>query len=553
MLPADRRVFIMTRGMVSMRPLQLASASLGADVSRVGELDTKLLEQAGAEFQEALSQRLAAAGCPTLEADSLARLRDASVRSMSASVGVDFTVSAGLLPMLLQPIYVLVVLGGSAGTAMQAHMLVYGFVASCMAHVSSNDPEQKSTPFCACLMSPDLLSVPASREETPSWTWEYSVRRVAISSIREAAERDAQLLRESVKLGRLASKPFFESIDPSSEELQVEPLKEQPTCHTACKPYLQLQTSRLEAPSVAPASDTQAPTQQKGVPSKQESPVVSVARSALPQKQSSRSEPSLFSSLWAQAPWSQVQRSSASTASAGPLRELSPQLVSSPSGHFCSTVAGGPEALRNFARVFLTKGQQRRVYIMARGMVSMRPMQLAGAGLDTARMGDMDEQVVDSAKEMFTDGLAQWLVAVGAPPVPASSRESLCAAAAAAMSGSVGIDFSQHTGLLPTFMQPMFVLLILAGDADVPPQVRLITYGFVAGSMAQIGMGRTEMQSTPFCARLLSPDLLTAASASGSSWEWEYAVYRVRSTSIKESAERDATKLREVVGSGRWK
>lgn len=255
-----------------------------------------------------------------------------------------------------------------------------------------------------------------------------------------------------------------------------------------------------------------------------------------------------------QVSWGQALRQRVQSADVvGPLRELSAQLVARPHGHFMSTLAPGPEALRDFARVFLSRGQSRKVYIMARGMVSLRPLQLS-AGLGTAAVGELHEGMVGEAQTLFIDALTQWLLSVGAPLVPSEEQQRLCGAAAAAMSGSVGIDFSQHVGLLPTFMQPMFVLLILGGSREVLPQMRLLTYGFVAGSCTQVSAGSPESKNTPFCARLTSPDLLSAdVVTAGSCWEWEYSVYRVRTTNIREAAERDAACLREAISSGRWK
>lgn len=121
------------------------------------------------------------------------------------------------------------------------------------------------------------------------------------------------------------------------------------------------------------------------------------------------------------------------------------------------------------------------------------------------------------------------------------------------MSGSIGVEFSQHVGLLPMFMQPMFVLLILGGSGDVPIQMRMLTYGFVASSLAQTSEGRPDSKSSQFCARLASPDLLKAdVGDAGKCWEWDYSVYRVKAATIKEAVERDGARLREAISCGRW-
>ncbi|CAE7259436.1 unnamed protein product, partial [Symbiodinium sp. CCMP2592] len=53
-------------------------------------------------------------------------------------------------------------------------------------------------------------------------------------------------------------------------------------------------------------------------------------------------------------------------------------------------------------------------------------------------------------------GLAQWIVG--------DAADRLVAPTAAAMSASIGVDFTVQVGLLPQFHQPMFVLLLFGSD-----------------------------------------------------------------------------------------
>ena len=124
---------------------------------------------------------------------------------------------------------------------------------------------------------------------------------------------------------------------------------------------------------------------------------------------------------------------------------------------------------------------------------------------------------------------------------------SLRLRAMSAVSVNVGIDFALHMQLLPAFLQPFFLIIVL-GDLT---EARTATYGFVAASPGQIQGDHPESKRTPFCVRLLSPNLL-AAEAEPQNWEVQYRVKEVRCSSIVQAAKNDENELREAVARASW-
>merc|ERR1719343_410682 len=97
-----------------------------------------------------------------------------------------------LLPMFLQPIFLIVILG----QPLQAKAATYGFVAERPQQVLGDRPETKRTPFCVRLMSPDLLSTVADEDLSKNWELEYSAMEVQTSTITQAVEMDMPKVRE---------------------------------------------------------------------------------------------------------------------------------------------------------------------------------------------------------------------------------------------------------------------------------------------------------------------------------------------------------------------
>jgi len=239
-------------------------------------------------------------------------------------------------------------------------------------------------------------------------------------------------------------------------------------------------------------------------------------------------------------------------------KDLTGKAKSSPSGSFQSALPPSNEGRRDFTRIFFAN--ERKIFFVARGMPSMRALQPT-TGPSSAHIGDLSEQVVERARNLFIDVFTAQLTQVqGTAPDP-SWVESLCSKAMLAMTVNVGLDFALHMEMLPTFLQPFF-LVIMLGE---PLQARIATYGFIAERVDQIIGDRPESKRTPICVRLLSPDLLGEAAARDSSrrdllsseadgrpWEVGYSIRQVSAASIKQAVEADFDSVRAAANSGSW-
>merc|ERR1712179_395703 len=115
------------------------------------------------------------------------------------------------------------------------------------------------------------------------------------------------------------------------------------------------------------------------------------------------------------------------------------------------------------------------------------------------------------------------------------------------MTVNIGLDFALHMEMMPTFLQPFFLVIVL-GE---PMEARVATYGFVAQRPDQITGDRPESKRTPFCVRLLSPNLMAEvdgqnSEAYGQNWEVDYTIQEVRTTAIMQAVEGDMNKVREA-------
>jgi len=224
-------------------------------------------------------------------------------------------------------------------------------------------------------------------------------------------------------------------------------------------------------------------------------------------------------------------------------KELPSSLKANPAGRFASVLPPSDEGRRDFARIFFAN--ERKIFIAARGMPSIRPLQPT-IGPSSAHIGDLSEQVVERARTLFLECVTAALAQVsGTAPDPVQV-ECLCSRAMLAMSVNVGLDFALHMQMLPTFLQPFFLVIVL-GE---PWEARVATYGFVAERPDQIVGDRPESKRTPFCVRLISPDLM--GQADGQNWEVAYRVRDVRTTAIMQAVEGDMGTIRESTSSAKW-
>lgn len=220
-------------------------------------------------------------------------------------------------------------------------------------------------------------------------------------------------------------------------------------------------------------------------------------------------------------------------------------LAAAPKGRFQSLLPPIEEGRRDFARIFFA--DQRKIFFISRGMPSMRPLQPT-VGPSAAHIGDLTPQVIERAEALFCESLTKQMSAQEGGIVPDKSLvENLMTRAMVAMSVNVGVDFALHMKLMPTFLQPLFVIIML-GD---PLEARAATYGFVASTPRQVIGDRPEAKRTPFCVRLLSPNLLEREMDS-KACEVEYRVKELQASSIRQVAESEVPDMRAAIASNRW-
>jgi len=221
---------------------------------------------------------------------------------------------------------------------------------------------------------------------------------------------------------------------------------------------------------------------------------------------------------------------------------LPPTLAAAPCGSFQSALAEGKEGRRDFARIFFAS--EKKIFFIGRGMSSIRPLQPVG-GATAASIGDLNEQVTEMAGSLFSESLEQQLMQLGdGTAVDPATLELLRSRAMAAMTVNVGIDFALKMNLVPMYLQPAFVIIVLGS----PLEARVATFGFVAGKPTQVCGDRPESKRTPFCVRLLSPNLL----GDTTDWEVEYNVRELQVSSILQAVELDLPQIRSAAAAGRW-
>mmetsp|Transcript_68566 Transcript_68566/g.178571 ORF Transcript_68566/g.178571 Transcript_68566/m.178571 type:complete len:252 (+) Transcript_68566:87-842(+) len=213
-------------------------------------------------------------------------------------------------------------------------------------------------------------------------------------------------------------------------------------------------------------------------------------------------------------------------------------------GSFESALPPLEEGRRDFARIFFA--DERKIYVMGRGMPHMRPVEPTLAP-SKANIGDLSEQVVQIAEDRFTECLSKQLAQVFGRPPDSTLVATLRARATAAMTVNVGLDFAVHMGLMPTFLQPFFLIILIPELS----QARIATYGFVAVRPADVIGDRPDCKRTPYCVRLLSPNLLQPAGAS-EGWWVEYSLRTVASPTIKRVVEGDLSLVREAIRTAQW-
>lgn len=224
---------------------------------------------------------------------------------------------------------------------------------------------------------------------------------------------------------------------------------------------------------------------------------------------------------------------------------LPANLAAVSTGTFETSLADVSEGRRDFARTFFS--QQCRIFIMAPGMPSMRPVQATKQSA-SYNIGQMDDAVMRLAEELFTESLLEYLKqACGGDP-EMEVVNILKKRVMAAMTVNIGLDFTRHMKLLPQLLQPL-VLIVVMGKIS---EARTATYGFVAERNEQIQGDRPESKRTPICVRLVSPDLLTPKEDAKAQWQVEYTLKGVKTSTIMQAVEMELPSLRQAISSQQW-
>lgn len=249
-----------------------------------------------------------------------------------------------------------------------------------------------------------------------------------------------------------------------------------------------------------------------------------------------------------------LARSHSGGASFSKMDSLPRDLASHPRGIFQSHLPPIDEGRRDFARIFFAN--ERKIFFIGKGM-QIRPLQPT-AGPSSAHIGDFSDAVMDRAEALFGEALfaqlAQVRIAGGHQPLSTEELIKLRSRAVQAMTVNVGIDFALHMKLLPTFLQPFFLIIAM----DSPLEARAATYGFVAQTPTQISGDRPDSKRSPFCVRLLSPDLLAPSCCTEDTaphgWEVQYHVREVRhsTATIMQAVEEELQNLKDATRASSW-
>jgi len=226
-----------------------------------------------------------------------------------------------------------------------------------------------------------------------------------------------------------------------------------------------------------------------------------------------------------------------------PLDKLPNALQATPRGAFQSTSAGSDEGRRDFSRIFFAN--ERKIFFMGKGLNSPQPLQVTSQPSST-HVGDLSAEVVEMAAQMFGERLASALDAAQA--TRPDDISALVNQIIPRMTVNVGLDFALHTGLMPAFLQPVFVIIAL-GE---PLQFRVATYGFIAEKPDQVVGDRPETKRTPFVVRLLNTDLTPDDTKNGGKVNVHYSAWCVQAATTQQVVDLEGNALREACNKNSW-
>eukprot|EP00930_Biecheleria_cincta_P068899 TRINITY_DN56726_c0_g1_i1.p1 TRINITY_DN56726_c0_g1~~TRINITY_DN56726_c0_g1_i1.p1 ORF type:complete len:711 (+),score=95.84 TRINITY_DN56726_c0_g1_i1:69-2201(+) len=223
-------------------------------------------------------------------------------------------------------------------------------------------------------------------------------------------------------------------------------------------------------------------------------------------------------------------------------------ILTYPRGCFQSKIPARHEVVRDFGRIVCAPSH--RIFVMSTAAPSWQPLRL-GPSLKRALACSESERgqwVLPSLRE----GLQQHMNAQRGLVLDAAVLDTLCDNAACAMSAGIGVDFAVQVGLLPSFLQPLFMLLIFKHSDGQSFSARVVVSGFVAGKPKHVKGDRPDTKCTPWVACLASPDLLASSRSPGAQWDWDYAVREAQVELIRDAVESEQMILEEDLRSGSW-
>lgn len=224
-----------------------------------------------------------------------------------------------------------------------------------------------------------------------------------------------------------------------------------------------------------------------------------------------------------------------------------------------ATMAAVPEEnRRDFARVIYAN--KPNLFVLTRASRGGPQPLMLSSGPASSHVGDLGPEVLEKAVVLFKELLGKAFAPLGeqAEAQVSGQKDALVAELVSRISVNSVLDFVLEMGLLPCLLQPLFLVCV----TDKPKlSVRIVQYGFVAGAQSDVVGDRPEEKRTPFCVRLVSPDLAAVAdgngSASGSSSRspsssWSYFARHVSVTSVVQAMTEDVSLLRRILQSGDW-
>eukprot|EP00435_Cladocopium_sp_Y103_P031564 s515_g8.t1 len=189
---------------------------------------------------------------------------------------------------------------------------------------------------------------------------------------------------------------------------------------------------------------------------------------------------------------------------------LPASLQKAPRGRFAGALPRPEEGRRDFARIFFA--DQRKIFFLGPNMTSMMPLQPTG-GPSSAHIGDLNEQVVDKAESLFKESLLKQLEQAIGPPKN-ELLEVLVHRAMAAMTVNVGIDFATTMQLMPTFLQPLFLIVVRGDDTikeelmDAQPENIFGVRVLGQDSIKQpVKMGEAPVENAPGSRKVLADEV----------------------------------------------